>query len=303
MLCGVASVPAWILAAPNAAQSEHLWQRLRGYPATVLTVPLQHDDPAQQQAVLALLEPLRTLGSRRIGVRQQGRHGGWTDTDVVPAYIRVQDKHLQVALARALPAEVLAHFEQLLQVLQDEDVAQQPWSLVAAWHCRLQETRPLEPWGPRTPQLRAMQQRIRQCEGPRSEALVQAVALLAGQTGTLEIEQTERFSPWWSRPGWSRWTPVPEADVLQPCARWRCRFRVRCRCRWRSPAAARGRKSADAPTDVPARGCRFSTKTGTNAQQASAHASDYGAARSACGLPCGYTARTQSSQARAARDR
>ena len=216
VLCGVASVPAWILAAPNAAQSEHLWQRLRGYPATVLTVPLQHDDPAQQQAVLALLEPLRTLGSRRIGVHQQGRHGGWTDTDVVPAYIRVQDKHLQVALARALPAEVLAHFEQLLQVLQDGDVAQQAWALVAAWHCRLQETRPLEPWGPHTPQLRAMQQRIRQCEGPRSEALAQAVALLAGQTGTLEIEQTERFSPWWSRPGWSRWTPVPEADALQP---------------------------------------------------------------------------------------
>lgn len=218
LVCSMASVPGWIMWAPDAAQTEHLWERLRGYPATVLSVPLQSDNPAQRDAVLELLAPLRTVGSRRIGVHRQGRYGqgGWTDTTVVPAYYRVQDKHLEVALARPLPPEVLEHFAQLLQTLQDADAATLPWVMVAAWHCRLQEVQPLVQWESRSRQLQAMQRRIWACESPRSDALAEAAAAVAGQVGLLQTEERAGFSPWWDRPEWTVWTPVPTAERVQP---------------------------------------------------------------------------------------
>lgn len=218
LVCSMASVPGWIMWAPDAAQTEHLWERLRGYPATVLSVPLQSDSPAQRDAVLQLLDPLRTVGSRRIGVHRQGRYGqgGWTDTTVVPAYYRVQDKHLEVALARPLPPEALEHFAQLLQTLQDTETASLPWVMVAAWHCRLQEMQPLVLWESRSRQLQAMQRRIQACEGPRSDALEAAAAAVVGQVGLLQSEETARFSPWWNRPEWTVWTPVPDAERVQP---------------------------------------------------------------------------------------
>lgn len=218
LVCSMASVPGWIMWAPDAAQTEHLWERLRGYPATVLSVPLQSDSPAQRDAVLQLLDPLRTVGSRRIGVHRQGRYGqgGWTDTTVVPAYYRVQDKHLEVALARPLPPEALEHFAQLLQTLQDTETASLPWVMVAAWHCRLQEMQPLVPWESRSRQLQAMQRRIQVCEGPRSDALAVAATAVAGQVGLLQSEEAARFSPWWNLPEWTVWSPVPDAERVQP---------------------------------------------------------------------------------------
>lgn len=220
MLCAVATVPAWIVLAPNGAQIQHLWERVRGYPSTVLSVPLQDDGAAQRAAVLELLAPLRTVGSRRIGVYQAGRHGGWTDTTVVPAYWRVQDKYLEVALARPLSHDLLEHFEQLLQAVQDPEAAQASWDGVAAWHCRLQEVRPLVLWESRSQQLQAMQRRIRACQPSRRDALAAAVQTVAGQVGVLQPEAVARFSPWygtdWGAAAWTVWTPVPDPEAVQP---------------------------------------------------------------------------------------
>lgn len=223
LLVGVACVPLWVWLSPDAAQLERGWQQLRGYPATVLTIPLQDDSPAARAAVLQLLDPLRTVGSRRIDAHHASRHGGWTDTAVVPVYYRVQDKHLQVALARSVPDSVLAYFSQVLHAVQTEAPETLPWVTLAQLDCRLEATRPLVPWESRTAQLQAQMQQMRQCQGPRARHLEAAGAAVAGRLGALEHAPAARFSPWWSREWsewgsarWEAWTPIPAPAAAQP---------------------------------------------------------------------------------------
>lgn len=190
-------------------------EQWRGYASTQLRIPLQTDNAKSREALLQLVQPLLTQGSRVISYNARSRGGNsYTLVAAVPARYRFHDGALQVQLGGVMHEPQLGRHTASIELAASGDIPDP--MLLAYGQCQPSPEKLTR--GRMLSEGRKMMEEMRQCVHSKATIYRDSMAQLKGNLGPVEVSRshfTPKWSNWLTLAGWKAVELPDEKDALQ----------------------------------------------------------------------------------------